>query len=269
MFRVAKYVAVAIFTILAGGVLLLGNGWFSYMQTTAVEVQESVQSNVPIEFQLRRAKVMIDGILPDVQAQVRLIAQEEVEIAALQKNIEQSRSRLAGEETALAELRNQMRTQLVSFQDSDRQVNRPQKAEQLSRRFDRYKAGEIALASKEKLLEKRQQSLGTALSALDSMRHRKAELELQVESLAAQSRIVQASRSESGIRINGDELSEADELIGQIETRLAVAQRVLEHEQDWLEIEPVARHIDEDKVLAEFDEYFGTDGEMMVTTKVD
>lgn len=161
-----------------------------------------------------------------------------------------------------------MRTQTVSFQADGRSWTRQQLTEQLSRRLDRYKMGNLALSSKERLLEKRNESLTAALSSLDSMRHRKIELEQKVESLAAQARLVQASKFESGIRVDGSELSEADQLLQQIETRLAVAKRVLDHEQDFFAINLDDDELNEEQVLTEFDEYFGKeeDRKTMVTT---
>jgi hypothetical protein len=160
-----------------------------------------------------------------------------------------------------------MRTQTVSFQADGRSWTREQLTEQLSRRLERYKMGNLALSSKERLLEKRDESLTAALSSLDSMRHRKIELEQKVESLAAQARWVQVSNFESGIRVDGSELSEADQLLQQIGTRLAVAKRVLDHEQDVFAIDLGDNELSEEQVLTEFDEYFGKedDRKTMVT----
>lgn len=257
MFRTFKYLVATVLAVLLLGVVLLGPGFFSYLRTSAVSVRESVQGSVPIEFELRRAKEMIDQILPELQAQVRMIAQEEVEIAGLESEVSDSRNRLDREQRELAGIREQMRTQLVSYREGERNMTRTQMTEQLARRFERYKSGQLALASKERLLEKRNESLNAALSTLDSMRHRKAELEHKVEALAAQARLLEASKLESGLPVDGSELSSADQLLQQIETRLAVAERVLDHEQDLFSIDPDPETKDEQQVLAEYDQYFG------------
>ncbi|WP_182864847.1 signal peptide-containing protein [Stieleria mannarensis] len=259
MFRAVKYSVAAFLAVLIGGVLLLGPGFFSYVRTSARSVQDSVQETVPIEFELRRARDLIEAILPELQAQVRMIAQEEVEIAALRRDVSQTEHRLEDEFASLSKLRDQMRTQTVSFKADGRNLNRTQMTEQLARRLDRYKTSRLALAAKERLLEKRNESLAAALASLDSMRHRKAELEQKVEALAAQARLVQASKIDAGIQLNGSDLSDADQLLQQIETRLAVAQRVLEHEQDVFAIELEGENQSEDQVLADYDEYFGNE----------
>ena len=267
MLRSIKYAVATVVAVVVCGFFLVGSQFFSYVRTSARSVQDSVRENVPVEFELRRARDLIEAILPELQGQVRMIAQEEVEIAALESEVTDSKKRLQGEETKLSQLRDQMRTQTVSFQSSGRNWTRQQMTEQLARRLDRYKTGQLAISSKERLLEKRNESLSAALSSLDSMRHRKAELEQKVESLAAQARLVQASQFDSGIRVDGSDLSEADQLLKEIETRLAVAKRVLDFEQDVFAIDFSDDEVSEEQVLSEFDEYFGPedDGQMMVT----
>lgn len=107
-----------------------------------------------------------------------------------------------------------------------------------------------------------------ALAMLDKMRHRKAELEQKVEALAAQHRLVQASAIESGKLIDGSRLSEADQLLNQIETRLAVAQRVLAHEQDIFAVSTADELVDEEQLLTELDDYFGDNNSVENRTSV-
>jgi hypothetical protein len=76
------------------GFLALGAGFLSYVRTSARSVQNSVKDSVPVEFEFRRARDLIEAILPELQAQVRMIAQEEVEIAALEAEVDAAKKRL-------------------------------------------------------------------------------------------------------------------------------------------------------------------------------
>lgn len=261
MFSWIKYMLMAAAAVIAGGFLLLGGNLGSYMRTSARSVQQTVQDSVPLGFELRRARDLIDEILPDMQSQVRMIAQEEVAIAALEKEIAASSERLFDEKETLAMLRDKMRVQQVSYSIGERDLTRRQMTAQMHQRFQRFKQGELALETKVQLLEKRKIGLSAALAMLDKMRHRKVELEQKVEMLAAQGRILKASEAQSGIAIDGSRLSEADELLSEIETRLNIAQRVLAHEQDAfaINIEIVDDEVSEDRVLAEYDSHFGSD----------
>ena len=67
---------------LAGG-LLFGRDAVSYVRSTAKSLRTAVKDSVPIEFELKRASDLLDDIIPEMHANIRLIAQEEVEVAAL------------------------------------------------------------------------------------------------------------------------------------------------------------------------------------------
>jgi hypothetical protein len=72
--------------LLVGG-LLFGGDVFSYIRSSARTVRTAVKDAVPLEFELKRAKDLLDDIIPEMHANVRLIAQEEVEIANLKTDM--------------------------------------------------------------------------------------------------------------------------------------------------------------------------------------
>lgn len=79
---------------IAGGVVF-GTDLFSYMGTSARMVRTAMKDAVPVEFELTRARNLLEDIIPEMQANVRLIAQEEVEVGDLvgSREIQQCRPR--------------------------------------------------------------------------------------------------------------------------------------------------------------------------------
>lgn len=257
MLRWIKY-GIGTLVVVGGlGFFALGPNCVSYLTTTANSAREMVRESVPVEFELKRARQLIDDILPDLQSQIRMIAHEEVEIAALKKEIDSSENQQASEETAIAGLRQKMNVYQVSYKVNGRDIDRDAMTETLAQRFRRFKQGEFTLKSKQRLLEKREAGLNAALAMLEKMKHRKGELELKVEALAAQHRMVQASAIESGSVIDESQLASADQLLDSIENRLKVAERVLEYEQDLSPDTIIEDAIDEAALMAEMNEYFG------------
>ncbi|MDG1896309.1 MAG: hypothetical protein P8J37_15510 [Fuerstiella sp.] len=124
MLRWIKYGVGAVAVVGVVGWTLLGSSFLTYIQTSTNAAQEAARNAVPVEFELRRARDMIEAILPDLQSQVRMIAQEEVEVAALTSDIEETQKRLRSEQKTLASLRNKMRTQQVSYSVNGRNVER-------------------------------------------------------------------------------------------------------------------------------------------------
>jgi len=128
--------------------------------------------------------------------------------------------------------------------------------QRLKFRLDHFKQAQHSLDSKQRLLEKRKDGLSAALMMLDQMRNRQAELKLKVESLAAQHRLIKANQIQNGSLVDNSQLSQADQLLNQLETRLAVAERVLDYGEDLHEIPAEKTAVAETDVLAEFDQHF-------------
>src|SRR5690349_14777317 len=82
VFRLIKY---GVLTLAAGALvvsLLFGGEALSYVRTSGKSMRQSLNDRIPVEFQLRRARDLLGDILPEMQANVRVIAQQEVEIEA-------------------------------------------------------------------------------------------------------------------------------------------------------------------------------------------
>ena len=254
--RCIKFGAGGLLVFFLGAFLLFGAELTSMIQTSARSLQDSARQAVPVEFELQRAKDKVNEILPDLQSQVRMIAEEEVAIASLADEVQQDEKKLLIQEANLAELRDSMRTTQVSFKINGRGLNRQQLTEHLKIRLDHFKQGQHSLDCKQRLLDKRQEGLAAALAMLDQMRTRQSELKLKVESLAAQHRLIKASQIQTGTLADGSQLSQADQLLSQLETRLAVAERVLDYREDLYDLPADNTVVAEADVLSEFDHYF-------------
>ena len=97
-----KYGSVAVIAGVIVGGLVFGRDLASYVRSSAKSVQTAVKDKVPIEFELQRARDMVDQIIPELQANILLIAREEVEIGALNADIAESRQNVADERQRLA-----------------------------------------------------------------------------------------------------------------------------------------------------------------------
>jgi chromosome segregation ATPase len=244
-------------TLLLGG-LMFGSDLLSYVSTSTGELRATVRDAVPIEFELQRARNLIDEILPEIHANVRLIAEDEVEIAALEKDIERSEGQVETDRTALARLRSKLDKSGSKFEIAGRTVTREQVTQTLAHRLARLKDDEMILASKKRLLETRRSSLTAAMQMLDGARNRKRELRQKVESLVAQHRLLRASAVGSGsrVKINDTKLSKADQLLSDIQKRLDVSERVLAH--DAVPELIMEESINEADLLAEVDAHLET-----------
>ena len=224
--------------LLVGG-LVFGTDVISYVRSSARSARTAIKQSVPTEFELQRARDLIEDIIPEMHANIRLMAEEEVEIAALNSDIPKSRQRLAWERDKVDTLGRLLSVQQVSYAVGGRQFTHQEIKEELARRFERLKEAEVVLASKQRLLKARQNSLEGARQVLDRTRSQKALLEDQVAALEAQHRLVRAASVGSRLQVDNTKLAQADKLIRDIRKRLDVAERVLAHEARFTEQIPM------------------------------
>jgi hypothetical protein len=255
--KAVKYVVVPAVALVAVGGLIFGDDLFSYVSSSARSLRTSVKDSVPIDFELQRARDLLEEIVPEMHANIRLIAQEEVEVENLKKDIARCDVALADGKAKIHKLGQMLGTERVYFTISDRQYSRESIKGDLARRFERYKEAEVVLQGKRRLLATRQKSLDAAVQMLDKARSRKALLADRIESLASQHRLVKAASVGSRFQIESSKIAQTDKLIREIKKRLDVAERVLAHEGKFLEPIPVDI-VEEKDLLTQVREHFGT-----------
>ncbi len=239
---------------LLGG-LLFGKDVVSYVKSSARGVRTAVKESVPVEFELRRARDMLEDIIPEMHANIRLIAQEEVEVAALKGEIGKAGEALQDEQTRIKTLRIALEQPQAKYHFAGRNYDRYEVKEDLATRFERYKENELVLASKVRLLDSREKSLNAAMQLLEKTRSQKRILENRIEALASQYRLVKAASVGSQIQVDNGKLARTQKLITEIQKRLDVAERVLAHESKFIESIPVDTVVESD-LVAQVDEYF-------------
>jgi len=237
------------------GGLLFGKDVASYVRSSAKSVRTVVKDSVPIEFELRRARDLLDEIIPEMHANVRLIAQEEVEVAGLNVDIANSEKSTEEEKVRIAKLRDALAKPQARYCFGGQDFPRSYVNADLANRFERFKESELNLASKRRLLAARENSLYAAMQLLERTRSRKRTLEDQIESLASQHRLVKAAAVGSHIQVDNSKLAQTEKLIAQIRKRLDIAERVLAHESKFIQAIPVDAVVEAD-LLTQVDEYF-------------
>jgi hypothetical protein len=239
---------------LLGG-MLFGRDILSYAKSSAKSVRAAVKDSVPIEFELRRARDLLDGIIPEMQANIRVIATEEVEIAALKGEITKNKEGLNDEQSKIKTLRVALEQPRAQYAFAGRNYSHDEVKRDLAARFERFKESEVVLASKVKVLDAREKSLDAARQMLEKTAGEKRILEAKIEALAGQYRLVKAASTGSQIQVDNSKLAQTEKLIAQIQKRLDVAERVLAAESKFVEQIPVDTVVESD-LVAQVDEYF-------------
>ena len=251
---IKRIVVVTLCVGVVGG-LVFGKDMVSYMHSASKSIQRAFTSSVPIEFELQRARDMVEDIIPEMHANIRLIAEEEVEIGNLKNSIEASQEGLDTEKNRIARLKTMLTNNFASYRVNGYEYTRQQVRSDLAKSFDRYKEAEVILESKRRMLASREKSLSAAIQLLEQTRSAKALLEEKIQSLESQHRLVQASAVGSKLKLDDSKLAQTEKLIRQIKKRLDVSERILAHEGKFVQTIPVDT-VDEQDLFAEIDEHF-------------
>lgn len=207
-------------------VLFFGRDATSYVCTSAGWMKDTVKSAVPVEFEIERARRMVKNLIPDIRKNMHVIAQEEVEIERLDREIAKTEAGLAREKTEIVKLKEDLTKAQPVYHYAGRSYTVQQVKVDLSGRFERYKTHDATLASLREIQSARRRSLDAARQKLDGMLAARRQLEVDVENLEARFKMVEVAQTTSEHNIDDSQLGRVKDLIAEVRTRLNVAERM-------------------------------------------
>ena len=237
-----------------------GRDAFSYFRTSAGRVKDSVRNSVPLDFEIDRARRMVKELVPDIRKNMHVIAQEEVEVEKLHKQIAQTESRLGKERAEIVRLKDDLGSGNSMYHYAGRQYTATQVKCDLANRFERFKTTDATLASLKDIEQARVRSLAAAREKLEGMLAAKRKLEVDVEHLEARLKMVEAAQTTSDYAFDDSRLSRVKELITDLRTRLDVAERLTSAEGSFHGEIPLTE-VQSDNLLDEVTEYLHLDGQ--------
>lgn len=246
---------IAVAVVAGAGFLLLGTELPSYCMSSVRTIKESVKDNVPIEFEIKRARDLLEELEPELVENIRQVAREEVEIEVLASDVREKAEAIRVEKAKLERLRDTLRGEQVSFTVGNRSYSRAQLVAELSRRLTDVESAEAVLATKCEILANRRAAFDTAVQQLETARNQRAELAAQIEALEGEHRLQQARSEGTSLRIDDSKLAQTKRLITELRKRLEVQKRVLASEARFVEEIPVEAIETEDGVLERVDSY--------------
>lgn len=224
--------------IAAGTVLLLltvvfGRAVPEYLETSLGWVQDSVRNQVPVEFEIERARKMIADLGPEVRNNMHLIAKEEIEVERIAKKIETLETRQLKGKASLQRIQQEL--------DSGREdirfgstIYTSTEAKQLAKtRFDRFKTDDQTLRNLRQVLAARERALDAARKQLEGMMAAKQQLLAEVASLEARQKMNEVAQTTSDFSFDDSHLARTRELIQEIETRIQIEERIAAADLDY------------------------------------
>lgn len=241
--------------VLVVALLFFGRDVISYVGTSVGYVSEAVHDTVPVEFQIERARNMIDGLVPEIRKNLHVIAKEQVEVERLEKQIAESEAKLAKAQDDIMRLKEDLASGKEEYTYHGRAYTAAQVKTDLANRFERYKTSEATLGSLRDIYDARLMSLDAAREKLDGMLAARRQLQVDVENLEARLKMVAAAQTTSDYNFDDSKLARAKELVSDLRSRLEVAEKLVDVEGHFQGQIPLDDPVPED-IVERVSEYF-------------
>jgi chromosome segregation ATPase len=237
------------------GFVVLGTDFPGYVTSAFGSVKDCVKNNVPVELEIQRGRDLLKKLRPEIRDDVRQLARDEVEIERLQRDIERHEKSVDKERRRLTALRGRLDTQKVSYVIAGRTFSRDRMLTEVDRSRERLEdAGQI-LTSKRKDLDSRRGLLSSNSEQVRKKRHLREQLAAKIDALESEHARLKSHAEGTGTIIDDSTLSKVQSLIGELEERLEVTRKVLEHDAHFPEDIPIEDEVDEGKILERVDDY--------------
>ncbi|MBA3315993.1 MAG: hypothetical protein H0T47_22230 [Planctomycetaceae bacterium] len=247
------------------GTFVFGTSALSYMRTGVHEVREAVRSEVPLDFEIARAKQEIENIAPEIERCMHVIAEQQYDIEQREGEIARRTDELSGQKQSILALRQDLDTGRDVFVYASRRYSADDVREDLARRFDRFKTSEETLSRDQQIVDARRKALAANEEKLDNMLAVKKDLAVKIENLEARLNAVQASEAISDLRIDDSQLARAKQLIRDLDKKIGTRETLLSNDGRFTGAIPV--EVDRqtkkavENVEAEVDAYFSGDSQ--------
>lgn len=242
------------------GAFVFGRDMCSYVRTGAHAVRESIKREVPVEFEIERAKEMVKQLTPEIHRSLHAIATEEVNVEQIQKSITRRTADMDGQQEAILSLSGDLKSGSTRLTYSGRNYSVKEVQKDLSERFNRFKVAEDTLGRERDVLAAKERALTANRQKLEGMLSARKDLEVEIERLQARLQSVQAAESMSNLQFDDSALNRAKSLVAELNKELDVRERVLDAEGNFTGLIPVEVKAEAPKDIAEqVQKYFGKD----------
>ncbi len=247
---------------------LFGRDAASYLQTTCSAVTNGVKESVPVDFEIDRARKMITSLDPEIRKNMHVIAKEEVEVDRIRRQVDQLEGRLDNDRADLMRLKSDLETGQSHFVYASRRYSANQVKIDLASRLNRVKTNDETLLNLTKVLHARERGLTAARQKLEEMLAAKRQLIVDVENLEARQKMVEVAQTTSDFNFDDSRLARTKELITDIQTRIEVAERLVNVEGDFRDEIPLDEAYEfEADIVDQVTEYLGLEPQVEVVAE--
>ncbi len=199
----------------------------SYLRCGTTWLTQSASDAVPLEWELKRARTMIEDLHPEIARNARQIARERIELAKLERQAQACEEAVAQTQSDIERLTADLKRGDDRYTYAGRTYTSVQVKDDLAGRFNRFKTRRETSQKLSQMLDARQASLRSAGERMDAMLSAKSQLEVEIENLQARIGSLRVAQTSSELKVDDSHLARTRELLDQIATRIDVEEETL------------------------------------------
>jgi chromosome segregation ATPase len=217
--------------------------------------RESVKANMPIGFEIERAKRQLADLRPVIAQHKHRMLEEEAQLAILDRQIAAQEKKLAEDREEIMILKNDLQSEKESFRYGGRVYTVSEVKQDLTRRFERLKTNDATVEKLRQTRDARHRRLEALQDKVAAMEAAVRQMDAEIANLEAQLQLVEAAEAGSMYNLDESPLSRLKELMADLQTRVEVRAKMADREVDAYDEIPV-RASDSDNIVDEITRYF-------------
>ena len=209
-FTMKKIIFGAVLAVVGLSGMGFGTGAFSYLSTAWNQATEAIEGEIPVEFQIERAKNILTQLQPEIKSTLLKVARKEIEydninerIAAVSRSVDESKKELM----ATDQISDKTRITYVS-----------------------HKTNQSTLSSLEQLAALKLKTIEAGKKKLLQMSEAQTALRITIEELEVRNETLTLLQNEAGTFEDSAVLAEVQSIISSLTTRIGVAEKLLDIE---------------------------------------
>lgn len=180
------------------------------------------QKQVPVEAQLERVKLQVEKLVPDMERNKGLLAEEYAAVKSLAKEIADTEEKLAKQLRGIQNMTEDLKTGKSTLVYDGKEYPAERIKAKLTRDLDSYKACEESLASRKQVLAAREKTVETIKQQLAAMNEQKRDLEVQIAQMETELQSVKLAESRNKFQIDDTRLSDIKQSLADVQRQLEV-----------------------------------------------
>lgn len=247
-----------------------GRDVWSYVRTGAGQVRNTIKAEVPLEFEMQRARDVVENLVPEIRQCMHIIAEQQVDVEHLEKQLANAESEMAQQKDTILNMRTELDSGKTQFVYAKHEYSADQVRHDLEQRFTKFQNADERMQRERNILNARKKALAANQEKLETLLATKQTLAVEIEQLEARHRTIQAAEAVQYVEIDDSQLNRAKTLIAELNKQLDVKEKMLDVPQQFTGLIPVEKDAAERQdVVTKIDSYFGAPPKGVKVTQAD